>query len=279
MNFVIKGNSKWFSLINIVTLVLFVWIHLPKYNKSNFGNFIGKKNSDVKILDLVLHRSLSKHVFNEEPERGNLKERLTYDRYMKSAKTGWEEKPTSNMLKKGEFSQLEMYKKNYRKRYVQKKGLKKLDCYWEEKIFDKIEHISILAEKSKSRKKRFIKKILNKYTIFLFLFALLPFLGVIIPELFDHEKPQDRFFKLVFGTCTKPKDENPLECKNGYNHISPSAGWAMFYINEIITGTLHIVFIFMIFYITVKYIKYDFLKAGKGNITLKEYFRLLKNKF
>ncbi|SCO70732.1 Protein of unknown function, putative, partial [Plasmodium vivax] len=246
--------------------------------QSNFGNFIGKKNSDVKILDLVLHRSLSKYGFKEEPERRKLKGRLTYDRDMKRAKTDWDEMYTYNMLKKGEFSQLELYKKNYKKRYNQKKGLKKLDCYWEKKIFDKIEHVNILSEKTESRKKSFIKIILNEYTLFfLFLLTFIPFLGRIIPAMFFDKKPKDRVWRMIIGDCTKKKDDGSNECKGGFYHIPLDSWKAMIYLNEIISSTLLIVVISIFIYTCIKVLKYKLLKEGIRNITLKEYFRLLKN--
>ncbi|KMZ88655.1 hypothetical protein PVBG_06017, partial [Plasmodium vivax Brazil I] len=169
--------------------------------------------------------------------------------------------------------------KNYNHRYTKKKGLKKLDCYWENKIFDKIEKVNVISERIQNRKKSFIKRIINKYTIFLFLFALLPALGGIIPELFGQEKAKDRVWKIFFGTCTNKKNNNSDECKHDYYHVSADAGKAMFYMNTIITSMLFIVITLMIVYISVKYIKYILLKHGLGNITLKEYFRLLKNTF
>ncbi|KNA01601.1 hypothetical protein PVNG_05966 [Plasmodium vivax North Korean] len=278
LNFVIKRKLKIHKLIKIVTLIIFIWIYHTKDDNSNFGNFIGKKNNDVKILDLALHRSLSKHGFNEEPERRKLKERLTYDRDMKSAKTGWDGMSTYKTLKKGEFSQLELYKKNYKKRYTKKKDLKKLDCYWEKKIFDKIEKINVIAGKTQSRKMRFIKKILNKYTILLFLFALLPALGGIIPELFGDKKPSNRFMNVYFRQC-KGKSGFYSTCPNKFYHVPPELGNATFYINNTFFFVSIISFISITVYIAVKIIKYQFLKNGLGNITLKEYYGLLKKTF
>ncbi|KMZ89334.1 hypothetical protein PVBG_03684 [Plasmodium vivax Brazil I] len=168
---------------------------------------------------------------------------------------------TYGNLKKGELNELELYKKNYNHRYKKKKGLKKLDCYWENKVFDKIEKVNVIAERMQNRNKCFIKKIINKYTIFFFLFALLPALGGIIPELF------------------KTKDNTDKPCIYSLYHIPSDVGKAMIYMNTIITSMLFIVVILMLVYVSVKYIKYQFLKAGIRNITLKEYIHLLKNTF
>ncbi|KMZ76771.1 hypothetical protein PVIIG_05852 [Plasmodium vivax India VII] len=277
MNFVIKKKLKIYTLIKIVTFIIFIWIYHTKDDNSNFGNFIGKKNNDINILDTVLHRSLSKYCFNEEPERRKLKESLTYDRDMKSTKTGWDQMSTYKTLKKGESSQLELYKKNYKKRYNKKKGLKKLDCYWEKKIFDKIEKVNVIAEKTQNRKMRFIKKILNKYTISLLLLALTPYLGLILPAMFGDKNPKYRFMNVYFGNCIDKTSDGA--CKSNFTHVSAEWQDALYYITNTLFFMSLIAFISIITYTAVKYIKHEFLKHGLGNITLKEYFRLLKKTF
>ncbi|SCA82025.1 Plasmodium exported protein, unknown function, partial [Plasmodium vivax] len=244
----------------------------------NFDNLLGIEEKHVKIIDTVFLRSLAKHGYKKESVHAKLKEKLSCDGDTKKANFFSDAMSTYGNLKNGGLSEFELYRKKYNHRYTNKKGLKKLDCYWENKIFDKIEKVNVIAERMQDRKKCFIKKILNKYTIFLFLFALIPALGGIIPELFGHEDPKERSLKLFIGKCTKVNNQKPNGCENGYYHISVYAGRAMFYMNTIITSMLFIVVVLMLFYISVKYIKYQFLKAGISNITLKEYFRLLKNK-
>ncbi|KMZ88917.1 hypothetical protein PVBG_06292, partial [Plasmodium vivax Brazil I] len=74
--------------------------------------------------------------------------------------------------------------KGYKDRYMKKKGLSKLDCYYENKVFGKINHIRDIAEKMHNDKKRWKKFFLKKYGIVLMLFALIPAIGLIFPILF-----------------------------------------------------------------------------------------------
>ncbi|KMZ88857.1 hypothetical protein PVBG_05965, partial [Plasmodium vivax Brazil I] len=107
---------------------------------------------------------------NEESVHAKLKENLSYVGDIKRANNVSNARSTYRNLKKGDLNEFELYKKKYNHRYKNKKGLKKIDCYWENKIFDKFEYVNNLTEKTQNSKKRFIKIILNKYTIFLTLF-------------------------------------------------------------------------------------------------------------
>ncbi|KMZ83402.1 hypothetical protein PVBG_06044 [Plasmodium vivax Brazil I] len=66
-------------------------------------------------------------------------------------------------LKRNDLSDLDNYKKCYKNRYSKKKGLAKLDCYYEKKVFDKIDKIYELSRKMKNDKKAFKKEIYNKF--------------------------------------------------------------------------------------------------------------------
>ncbi|KNA02390.1 hypothetical protein PVNG_01544 [Plasmodium vivax North Korean] len=280
-NFIIKGNFTKFSLIKIVSFLLLLWIY-DTHEKRNFDNFPGIEEKHVKIEDTVLFRSLAKHGLKEERERAKLKEKLSYDGDIKKEKFCSDVRPTYGNLRNGELNKFELYKNNYNHRYTKKKGLKKFDCYWENKIFDKFEYVNNLAEKTQISKKSFIKILLNKYTIFISLFALLPVLGIIIPYLFAYKCPKDHFLYLFIGECNTEHQLNgqPGVCKyNNITHISKDAAKAMFYLNTIFTYVSLIVVILVFVYICIKLIKYENLKGGIRNIRLKEFVRLLKNEF
>ncbi|SCA83588.1 Plasmodium exported protein, unknown function, partial [Plasmodium vivax] len=248
----------------------------------NFVNFGGTEENHVKIINTFLFRSLAKHGFKEESEHEKLKEKYSYDGDIKEAKNFSDARSTYGNLKNKELNELELYRKKYNHRYTNKKGLKKLDCYCENKIFDKFEYVNNFTEKTQNSKKRFIKIILNKYTIFLCLFALVPVLGLIVPWMFGHKSPKYPVLHLFFDECNTKhyKTEEPGVCKYpNIIHIPKDAARAMFYSNAIFTYTSLIAVMFIFFYIYVKYIKYLLLKEGIGNISIKEYFRLLKNTF
>ncbi|KMZ89616.1 hypothetical protein PVMG_06073 [Plasmodium vivax Mauritania I] len=266
-------NIMFTGLLKYFTFTFLIWTYhtyndLVLYNESIHDNrFI-----------LIFNRLLAKQDLQYELPYGNLREKLSVDRLNKNGKNMLGDISTYSAVKRKESNNLDDYMKEYERRYATKKGLFKLDCYWEKNIFDKIEHINIMAEKTHSHKKRFIKKILNKYTIFLFSFALFPYLGFIIPALFGDKKPKNRFMNLYFGKCSGT-DEYYSTCDNGVYHVPTEWSYALFYTNYIFIFLSIIAFISIFIYTTVKIIKYEFLKHGLGNITLKEYFRRCKNAF
>ncbi|KMZ76588.1 hypothetical protein PVIIG_06443 [Plasmodium vivax India VII] len=77
-------------------------------------------------------------------------------------------------LKERNSNNFEDYKKNMNSRLYKKKGLKKLDCYCENKIFNSMDKYDKIVE-SMNKKKGIINKILIKQfglrIIFTFLFA------------------------------------------------------------------------------------------------------------
>ncbi|KMZ77274.1 hypothetical protein PVIIG_06330, partial [Plasmodium vivax India VII] len=107
---------------------------------------------------------------------------------------------TYGSLKPEGLNYYDTYKKKYKQRYSKKSGLAKLDCYYEKKVFDKIDNIFKLAQKTKNDKKYFKRKIRNKYIIPFIIFGLLPILGLILPLLFYN---YNVFFgNYCFSDCT-----------------------------------------------------------------------------
>ncbi|SCO66143.1 Protein of unknown function, putative, partial [Plasmodium vivax] len=173
------------------------------------------------------------------------------------------------------LNHLDNYMKGYNKRYSKKSGFAKLDCYCEKKIFDKIDYINKLAEKMQNNKKSYKKQIFNKFVFKFILFALLPLLGLIFPILFGGKDKDDTIIKW----CKKSHDTGKI-CKfYPVVHGTQEAYDAVTYMNYVIFYLLLTTVIFVIIYAFIKLIKYEKLKAGKGKMKAKEYYRFCKEFF
>ncbi|KMZ94902.1 hypothetical protein PVMG_05513 [Plasmodium vivax Mauritania I] len=137
----------------------------------------------------------------------------------------------------------------------QKKGLEKLDCYCEKKIFKNIDKIYKLAENGKYDKKTFKKLIVKKYGY-----------KIIFPCLFS-------LFGLIFPIIDFANvDIFPVSFKNYWDKIISGLNYTFFTIYCTI-------FLLTIFYIFIKVVKYEKLKAGKGKMNRKEYICFCKKVF
>ncbi|SCA83360.1 Protein of unknown function, putative [Plasmodium vivax] len=121
--------------------------------------------------------------------------------------------PTYSSVRSKASNNVDLYMKNYKDRYMNKKGLSKLDCYYENKLFNKFNHMCDIAEKMRNNKKRLKRFFLKKYGIGLIIFALLPSLGLIFHIFFGvGENPgiygicQESHFDKDAGKITKHKD-------------------------------------------------------------------------
>ncbi|EDL42699.1 variable surface protein Vir11, truncated, putative, partial [Plasmodium vivax] len=150
--------------------------------------------------------------------------------------------------------------KSYKKRYSKKRGLKKLDCYYENKLFNKFLHLYEIAQKIKNEKKRSKYFFFKKYDIVLFLLSLLPVIGLIHPILFglSHKYPG------ILGAC----EESHIET-NYYT------GLAYMIVSLIIVSVV----LFVVIYILLKLIKYQRLKSGRGKMNINQYYHLCKGIF
>ncbi|KMZ82465.1 hypothetical protein PVIIG_06228 [Plasmodium vivax India VII] len=218
-------------------------------------------------------RSLAKHEFKKNLDNSRLRENLPDYRNHRGTKKD-EVISSYGQLNRVRLNDLDNYMKGYNKRYYKKKGLAKLDCYCEKKIFDKIDYINKLAEKMQNNKKSYKKKIYNKFVFKFILFALSPLLGLIFPILFggdENDKP-------IINWCKKSHNVQTCDL-NPAVHATKEVGEAVKYMNYVIFYLLLTIVIFVITYAFIKLIKYEKLKAGKGKMKAKEYYRFCKEFF
>ncbi|KMZ86479.1 hypothetical protein PVBG_05346 [Plasmodium vivax Brazil I] len=120
---------------------------------------------------------------------------------------GDEEKKSTHSQIRGDFlNHFDAYKKDYKNRCSKKKGLAKLDCYYEKKVLKKINNIFEITDNNRNNNKFYNKKIYNKYVIRLILFGLLPFLGTIMPLFFSEYNTYIR--EWCFIDCDSKHDNN-----------------------------------------------------------------------
>ncbi|KMZ82427.1 hypothetical protein PVIIG_06129 [Plasmodium vivax India VII] len=282
-----KNNKKLKLgfIIKLITFIHFIWIHYDYNNVNNISKYLINECNIVKTSSILFHRVLAKRMAKREFHQAELRKKLS--NYPESLKIDnlEEDISTYTQLKRRGLNNFDLYMKLYKHRYDKKKGLAKIDCYFEKKVFDLIENIGKLAKKYKNNKKSFKKGFYKKYGIRLILFSLIPFIGLISPLLFNeyyyvvsiimYEAEDPKFER---GEWARVKHPVTCEISEGYRaHINEQTWWI---IDGLIKTFLYIsiiVVLIVVVYILIKTIKYERIKAGKNKMSIKEYFSLCKN--
>ncbi|CAI7721820.1 Plasmodium exported protein, unknown function [Plasmodium vivax] len=233
-----------------------------------------------------LNRLLARDEQLGELERTRLREKLSDRRSYTEKRNVYDNMKTYSHVKSNESNNIDIYMKNYKRRYGKKKGLSKLDCYYENKVFRKINNICDIAEKMQYDNKNAKKFFLKKYAIGLILFALIPVLGFIFRILFGF----NRNMPGILGPCTDDHfhtdGQKYHKTTDGYKNC-PSVWMEKEHelienlqcANMIFTIIMVSTVILFIIYILIKVIKYEKIKAGKGKMNRKEYIKYCKEVF
>ncbi|SCO71509.1 Protein of unknown function, putative, partial [Plasmodium vivax] len=215
------------------------------------GNDLEMKFKQDRSSNTNFNRLLAKHEFKEDLDDLNLGENLVDCEMPPNINNEVDDTSTYANLKKRRPINLYSYKKGYKDRYSKKKGLAKLECYYEKNIFDKLDGIFLLAKNMKDDKKGFKKKICKRYGLFVGLSLIFVLTTGIINVLNGCE---------VMPLYSISRKEDTL-----------------FYVGySILLDILPITIFLVLIYITMKIIKYKRLKAGKGKMGIKEYCRFCK---
>ncbi|SCA83731.1 Plasmodium exported protein, unknown function, partial [Plasmodium vivax] len=232
-----------------------------------------------------INRLLARHEQLRELERTKLREKLSHSRPYTENTNVSDNIKTYSHVKRNDSNNIDLYMKNYKRRYGKKRGLSKLDCYYENKVFGKINHICDIAEKMQYENKSAKKIFLKKYGISLILFSLLPVLGFIFRILFGINRKMPG----ILGPCT----DDHFDTSNNIHLTTPGykncpTVWiesksklieSLQCANFIFTIIMFSIVILFIIYILIKVIKYEKIKAGKGKMNIKEYCRFCKDIF
>ncbi|VVA00013.1 Plasmodium exported protein, unknown function [Plasmodium vivax] len=123
-----------------------------------FPKSLENKYEHGKILNREIHRLLAKDELHNELGYARKDGHLLHNRIDKYKRNVADDKTISSHLNKKGSNNVETYMQNYKHRYEKKKGLYKLDCYCEKKVFDKLNYIEKLSDKMRSDKKELKKK-------------------------------------------------------------------------------------------------------------------------
>ncbi|VVA00330.1 Plasmodium exported protein, unknown function [Plasmodium vivax] len=134
-------------------------------------------------LDIRTHRLLAKHEYQNEFPSTGVHNRVSYNRDNYKLEKGKGSNNTFQQLKKGRSNHVDDYMKSYKNRYSKKRGLKKLDCYYERLLFNSFNKLNKIVKDKNVNVGRFNRFICTKYGLPLILLSLLPLLAFAAPEI------------------------------------------------------------------------------------------------
>ncbi|KMZ76579.1 hypothetical protein PVIIG_06539, partial [Plasmodium vivax India VII] len=121
-----------------------------------------KYGQDVS-LNINFNRLLAKHELKKDSYKTYARQKYANYGITKNIKSEEVKNPTQSQIRKDCLNNYDAYMKGYKNRYAKKKGLAKLDCYYENKVLKKINNIFEITDNMKNNKKYYNKKIYNKY--------------------------------------------------------------------------------------------------------------------
>ncbi|CAG9475196.1 unnamed protein product [Plasmodium vivax] len=269
------------TFFKIFTFIFLIWTYITYNNMDKFHNTLENKYEHGNILNRNHHRLLVKHEQHRELGYRATGKKLLRDSIGNSNKNIAADISISSQLNKKGSNNVETYMKNYKRRYEKKKGLYKLDCYCEKKVFDKLNYIYTLSDKMRNDKKGFKNKIRKKYGIGLIILSLLPALGLIYYILFGCSENLIGPIKLCneSGHYESQKHKKSDGCNNLDKYIWEPRLQNIDIFNVIFSYTMSTIVLLFFIYILAKVIKYEKIKAGKGKMRINEYYRFCKEFF
>ncbi|SCO70969.1 Protein of unknown function, putative [Plasmodium vivax] len=282
VNYFQEINLKFTAFLKTFTYIFFIWTYITYKDMNIFPKLLENNYEHGKILNITHYRLLAKHDLNRKLGYAGTNAQLLRDSIGKSKEKVTNNISISSQINKKESNNFDTYMKNYKRRYEKNKGLYKLDCYCEKKVFDNLNYIQKLSEKMRSDKKGFKKKIRKKYGIGFIILILLPALGLIYYILFGFGEG----LRGVFEICRDREHYNTT----ARSHINTGCArlniyeWNTTLANIKITNLIFIftiitIFLLLFIYMLTKIIKYEKLKAGKGKMNRKEYICFCKEIF
>ncbi|SCA81862.1 Plasmodium exported protein, unknown function, partial [Plasmodium vivax] len=238
------------------------------------------ENGNKVNISLVMRtpRLLAKHVYQNEMQTRGLKNNVSYNRDNYQLEKGKGNNDTFQQLKQGRSNNVDNYLKSYKYRYSKKRGLKKLDCYCEKKVLDKIHGLYGVGEKLRKEKKSFQKFFLKKYGIGLIFFALIPAVSLIYYILFGANSWWDGIY-MFCDNNTHVSAETSTDCNYRHQYKWKPYVDYIYPALMLFTFIMIIIILLSVFYTLIKVVKYEKLKSGKGKMSLKEYCRFCKDVF
>ncbi|KNA01761.1 hypothetical protein PVNG_05613 [Plasmodium vivax North Korean] len=265
------GKNVNFSFSGKTFTFFFLVLSYFTYNDMNsYCKLLENKYKEDRTWNTIFNRLLARHEQLRELDSTSMREKLSDRRPYTEKKKVSDNIITYSHVKRNESNNIDAYMKNFKRRYGKKKGLSKLDCYYENKVFRKINHICDIAEKLKYDEKRAKKFFLKKYGIGIIIFALTPALGLIFPILFGIGNKQG-----ILGLCVtshiegESHKDTPADCPTRWIYVNRGIIDNVSYVPLIYSFIMIIIVVSAVFYILIKVIKYEKIKAGKGKMRVK----------
>ncbi|KMZ82388.1 hypothetical protein PVIIG_05559 [Plasmodium vivax India VII] len=249
MRYLLNHKSNYKSLLKIVTCI-FISL-LCKYNNDNT---VSKSLEYGSIFDISLnrrtHRVLSRYEKQNDIRNTRLQNKAPPNEDNYKIANIKENNNKYENLKQGRANHMEAYLNSFKLRHSKKSGLKKLDCYYEKKLFSSIFKIENIAKKKNISKGRIKRIVYTKYGIPLILFCLTPL--------------------LILGIYAKKAGirHTLSNCKVVYK--KPVQPENLLYVNHnackfetVIDTTLHQILTFISFTIIISFIIYTYIKLKK----------------
>ncbi|EDL42593.1 variable surface protein Vir10, truncated, putative, partial [Plasmodium vivax] len=254
-NIFINEHFNMVVILKISIFLLLSWI-FTFFNDTCYISINMKcaRKSDG-MYGIWMNRLLSKSELDVGLEPNNIKEGISQNYECNELENEYEDTSIYRSLKRNNSNHMYSYRKNFKNTYAKKKGLKKLDYYCERKIFNNIDKIYKLAENGNYDKKKLKNILYKKFGYKIIFFALLSLPGSIV-HILSWAKVD---FKLGNNLCV-------------LKSLIPGLSDAFF-------GIYCSIFLLTIIYIFIKIVKYEKLKAGKGQMNRKEYICFCKKVF
>ncbi|KMZ88537.1 hypothetical protein PVBG_06142 [Plasmodium vivax Brazil I] len=275
-NYNLKESMKSFFVLKILTFIFLICIWNSNYDIYNPVKLSEKKFKEDGALIMYFNRLLAKHALQSELEYRNVRDKLSDNTMHNRKRKLADHYSTYSQLKRKESNNLDVYMKDYKRRYRKKNGLLKLDCYCEKKAFDIIHSINEIAHKYQNNKKGFKNFLFKKHGLFLILLALLPGFGLVFPILFGTKSGLRGAYKLC---TTNGHTSSTGGCNDTHLGEWKTAVEYMELYLKIFSFTLVIINLLFFIYMLIKIIKYEKLKAGKYKMNINEYYHLCKDIF
>ncbi|SCA81780.1 Plasmodium exported protein, unknown function, partial [Plasmodium vivax] len=218
---------------------------------------ISLENGDVYEIKLYgrSHRILAKYENQKELMNSRLHYEAQDNGHNHKLVNKREKNNTYEQLKRAKPNNMEAYLNVYKYRHSKKRGLKKLDCYCEKKLFSSLDKIEKNSKKKNNGKSRIISIICGKYGLPLILLSLLPLLALVLPDNIIGQKHIKELCKKKSGaqeTDALPFDHS--ECT-----LDPLKDN---YLRYIFIFVSFIIVLFIIMYTYIKINKYKRIKEG-----------------
>ncbi|KMZ93245.1 hypothetical protein PVMG_06145 [Plasmodium vivax Mauritania I] len=260
----ILGKKVNFAvLMKKLTFVFLTWTCFSYIDMGTFSKSLENKYEHDKILNISFYRLLARHEQHRELRDTGFKDKLPDRSLHKNKRNVSDHIPTYSEVRSKASNNFDLYMKNYKERYMKKKGLSKLDCYYENKLFCKFCHIRDIAEIMQNDKKRWKNFFLKKYGIGLILFSLIPALGFIDYILFGVDDWGEGIIKLC---NVSGHDSSTASCPKLHKDNWETPLKYICFFNMLFTVTMMIIVLSFVIYTWLKVTKYVRLKSGKYKI-------------